>query len=105
MLAFFQTETGILLSYNVLEGNAEECKYTLLEDWMYYDSYLARDSGLPQSYRAVVKLLFLFPDILDFLPAAVNGVVEQCECWLETGGAYPKYLEMQTMGNNVSLKA
>lgn len=57
-----------------------KCEYTLLEYCMYFnDSYLAKDSGLPQSYIAVVKLLFLFPDILDFLAAVINRVVEQFE--------------------------
>lgn len=67
-------------------------------------THIKQDSGLPQSYRAVVNLLFLFPDILDFLPAAMNGAVEQFECWLETGGAYSKYLEIQTMVNNVVIE-
>lgn len=53
----------------------------LLEYCMYYnDSYLAKDSGLPQPYVAVVKLLFLFPNILGFLAAVINHVVEQFEC-------------------------
>lgn len=44
---------------------------------MYYnDSYLAKDSGL----NSVVKLLFLSPDILDFLAAVINCVVEQFQC-------------------------
>lgn len=45
----------------------------------YNDSYLAKDRGLPQSCIAAVKILFVFPDILDFLAAVINCVVEQCE--------------------------
>lgn len=60
--------------------SAMKCKYTLLEYCMYCnDSYLAKDSGLLQSYIAV-KLLFLFPDILDFLAAVINRAVEPFEC-------------------------
>lgn len=69
---------------------------------MYYnDSYLAKDCGLPQSCIAAVKLLFVFPDILDFIAAVINRAVEQCESWLGTGGAHSKYLEIQMMVNNV----
>lgn len=57
-----------------------KCKYTLLEYRMCYnDSYLAKDHGLLQFYVAAVKLLFVFPDILDFLAAVINHAVEQCE--------------------------
>lgn len=45
----------------------------------YNDSYLAKDHGLLQFYVAAVKLLFVFPDILDFLAAVINRAVEQCE--------------------------
>lgn len=60
--------------------SAVKCKYMLLEYCMYCnDSYLVKDSGLLQSYIAVVKLLFLFPDILDFLAAVINRAVEPFE--------------------------
>lgn len=67
----------------------------------YNDSQLAKDHGLPQSCKAAVTLLFVFPDILDFLAAVINNAVEQCESQLETGGACSKYLEIQMMVNSV----
>lgn len=45
----------------------------------YNDSYLAKDRGLPQSCVAAVKLLFVFPDILDFLAAVINRALKQYE--------------------------